>query len=92
VQERLLNHAMNYFSRKRRSRLTELIFNSKIFYGDWKISILRLEEVSLLIGKKIHCLKCAERMMYDHLKFERGATLDGNFRAPYVCKVNKRKK
>lgn len=92
VQERLLNHAMNYFSRKRRSRLTELIFYSKIFYGDWTISILGLDEVSSFAGKKIHCLKCAERETYDYLKFEKGAILNGNYRAPYACRVHRKKK
>lgn len=91
VQERLLNHAMNYFSRKRRSKLTELIFHSKIFYGDWAVASLRSQEVGLLTGKKIRCLKCAERAMYDYLKFKKGAILCGNHCAPYACRVHRKK-
>lgn len=89
VQERLLNHALSYFSKRKPSRLTKLIYESKRFYGDWKVSVFRLQDVSSLRGRNIHCLKCAERAMYDYLKFEKGAVLSGNYRAPNVCGVRK---
>ena len=85
VQARLLNHLLNYFSRSPASNLSKFLYSYKKDYFEFTIQIFKIDAISRLIGNKQHCLKCAERNIFDFYSKKKGYKLQGNARAPYFC-------
>ena len=92
IQGRLLSHALNYFVRKKTSKLSNLMFSTEVDYFEWKIGICTLDDVRIIIGKKTCCLKCAEADLYLFYTKIKRQNIDGNARVPNRCSKYKGKK
>jgi hypothetical protein len=85
VQARLLSHLVNYFSRSPASSLSKFLYDFKGDYFEFKIELLGLDSIAQIVGGKQHCLRCAERNLYDFYKKKKGYMVPGNARSPNYC-------
>jgi hypothetical protein len=85
VQTRLLSHLVNYYSRSPASSLSKFLFNYEGDYFEFRIELLELDSIARIVGSKQHCLKCAERNLYDFYRKNKGFRVPGNARSPNYC-------
>jgi hypothetical protein len=85
VQARLLNHLLNYFSRSPASNFSKFLFNYDGDYFEFQVQLFDVNSVASIVGVEQHCLRCAERGLFDFYKKNKGHRLPGNARAPNYC-------
>lgn len=78
VSERLIRHIGSYYSSKRPSRLSTLLYLNHPQYFGWNVDVYSLADACDLTGEVYDCLPCAERGLYRFIQKEQGEELSGN--------------